>query len=112
MTLLQVTGLFINTGELEIPVAAGNTVQLTGVVRETYQQTQVQITNPDDIITLGTGGPLPTTVGLDPPPDEIESNAYYESLEGMLVQVEPGWAGCKSNLSVWGICHGISQARS
>jgi DNA/RNA endonuclease YhcR with UshA esterase domain len=80
-------GLFIHTGELEIPVVAGNTVQLTGIVRETYQQTQVQITNPDDIVTLETGGPLPTTVMLDPPPDETESNAYYERLEGMLVQV-------------------------
>jgi len=81
-------GLFIHTGELEISIAAGNTVQLTGTVRETYQQTQVQITNPDDIVTLETGGPLPATVVIDPPPDETESNVYYEQFEGMLVQVD------------------------
>jgi len=83
---LTSAGLFISTGELDIPIAPGNLVQVSGIVRETYQQTQVQISRPEDIISLKTGGPLPVSVMLDPPPDEIESNGYYESLEGMLVQ--------------------------
>ena len=86
-------GLFINTGDLDARVAPGNTVQVSGTVRETYQQTQVQITNPGDVLILDTSRSLPSSVELDPPPNETESNAYYESLEGMLVQVtDPGIA--------------------
>jgi predicted extracellular nuclease len=66
---------------------AGNTVEVSGVVRETYQQTQLSVTDPEDIIVLETGGPLPPEVELDPPADLDLALEYYESLEGMLVQV-------------------------
>jgi DNA/RNA endonuclease YhcR with UshA esterase domain len=84
---LTSSGLFIYSGELGIPIAVGDTVRVSGVVRESYQQTQVQVSVPEDIVILETGGPLPASVELDPPADESESNSYYESLEGMLVQV-------------------------
>jgi DNA/RNA endonuclease YhcR with UshA esterase domain len=90
---LTSAGLFVNTGELEIPVTAENYVMVNGIVRETFQQTQVQVSNPEDIVILEKGGSLPDLVELDPPQDESEANAYYESIEGMLVQVsEPGLA--------------------
>jgi hypothetical protein len=84
---LTSSGIFVNTGELEIPVEPENIVQVSGIVRETYQQTQVQITDPEGILILDTGGSLPASVELDPPSDEVKSNSYFESLEGMLVQV-------------------------
>lgn len=84
---LTSSGLFVNTGDLEIHVSPENIVQVSGIIRETYQQTQVQITDLGDVLVLDTSGALPSPVELDPPPDENESNAYYESLEGMLVQV-------------------------
>jgi DNA/RNA endonuclease YhcR with UshA esterase domain len=84
---LTSSGLFIHSGEVDIPVAVGDSVQVSGIVRESYQQTQVQVSIPEDIVILETGGPLPASVELDPPADESESNSYYESLEGMLVQV-------------------------
>jgi len=82
------SGLFIYTGEMEITVVPGNTVKVRGIVREKGQQTQLLVSNPDDIENLLIGGSLPTAVLLDPPPLEIDANVYYESLEGMLVEVK------------------------
>jgi DNA/RNA endonuclease YhcR with UshA esterase domain len=84
---LTSAGLFINTGGATVNVAVGDTVQIEGVVRETSQQTQILISDKKDATVLQEGGALPTAVELDPPADEIESVAYYEALEGMLVQV-------------------------
>ena len=88
---LTSAGIFINTGDWEIPVDPGSRVRVSGVVRETYQQTQVEISSPEDVLVQERGGPLPSAVLLDPPPEESDSNSYYESLEGMLVQVDGGW---------------------
>ena len=82
------SGLFISTGELENSVTEGNTVLVSGVVRETYQQTQVVVETPEDIELLAVGGPLPIAVPLDPPPQESDANVYFESLEGMLVEIK------------------------
>lgn len=90
---LTSAGIFASTGDLNIPVTSGNQVMVSGIVRETYQQTQVQVSDLEDIVILEKGGSLPDLVELDPPQDEFEANAYYESIEGMLVQVsEPGLA--------------------
>jgi hypothetical protein len=87
------SGIFINTGELETSVAPGNYIEVNGIVRETFQQTQVQISETDDVVTLEKGGPLPPAVELDPPPNEADAITYFESFEGMLVQVSgPGVA--------------------
>lgn len=88
---LTSAGIFINTGEFEVAVDSGNRVRVSGIVRETYQQTQVGISNSQDVVVLEQGGPLPAAVALDSPGDQSESDRYYESLEGMLVQVDGGW---------------------
>jgi len=84
---LTSSGLFINTGGAQVSVAVGDTVQVSGIVRETSQQTQVFISDPKDVAVLQEGGPLPASIELDPPANEAESIVYYEALEGRLVQV-------------------------
>ncbi|MBC8505462.1 MAG: lamin tail domain-containing protein [Anaerolineales bacterium] len=80
-------GLYIYTGEMEIPVLPGDWVQVTGAVRESYQQTQLQVAAPEDILVLSSGHSLPLPVELDPPASMAESEIYNEALEGMFVQV-------------------------
>jgi DNA/RNA endonuclease YhcR with UshA esterase domain len=85
---LTSSGLFIYTDQMEPPVVSGDEVQVSGVVRETAQQTQIFVVEPKkDILILSQGNPLPTAVELNPPPDQQESDRYYETIEGMLVQV-------------------------
>jgi hypothetical protein len=57
------------------------------LVREASQQTQLQISNREDVVILSQGNSLPNAVELDPPAPLDESIAYYEALEGMFVQV-------------------------
>ncbi len=80
-------GLFVQTGDLKLDIAAGDLLQIDGTVRETSQQTLLLIEREDDVLVLQEGGALPAAVELNPPADLAESLAYYESLEGMLVQV-------------------------
>ena len=80
-------GLYIYTGAMDTPVLPGDWVQVTGVIREAYQQTQLQIATAEDIIVLSSGHSLSIPVELDPPMSEAESGIYYESLEGMFVLV-------------------------
>ena len=91
-------GLFINTGDQEIPVIAGDQVQVSGVVQETFRQTQIRVESVDDIQVVSSGNSLPIPVELDPPVSEAEAAAYFESLEGMFVQVtEPAIAVAPTN---------------
>jgi len=85
--LLTSEGLYIFTGEMEVDVLPGDWVQVTGVVRESYQQTQLQVAAQEDILVLSSGNTLPLPVELDPPPLEVDSQIYFEALEGMFVQV-------------------------
>jgi hypothetical protein len=88
---LTSAGLFIYSQQTEPPVVSGNKVQVSGVVRETSQQTLISVTNPKtDIIIINQGNALPRAVELGPPPNQQESDRYYESIEGMLVQVSEG----------------------
>jgi len=80
-------GIYIYTGEMDMTVLPGDWVQITGVVRESYQQTQLQIAAPEDILVLSSGNSLPLPMELDPPVNQAESEIYYEALEGMFVQV-------------------------
>ena len=82
------SGLFIQVNELENTVIPGNTVRVNGIIREKDQQTQLVISNIDDIENLHIGGSLPAAVVLDPPRLEMDSLTYYEHLEGMLVEVK------------------------
>jgi len=91
-------GLYIFTGDMDIDVLPGDWVQMTGVVRESYQQTQLQIATIEDILVLSSGHSLPTPVEMDPPVNDADSEIYYEALEGMFVQVTgPAVAVAPSN---------------
>ncbi len=81
-------GLFISTGELPMPVALGDRVEVGGKIREVSAQTQLEISSADDITVSGSMSALPAAFLLDPPADEDESALYFEALEGMLVAVD------------------------
>ena len=80
-------GLFVLTGELDVPVELGDWVRVRGKVRESSEQTMLEVLSPDDVTGLSSGNQLPVAVELDPPQDEGEAWTYLEALEGMLVQV-------------------------
>jgi predicted extracellular nuclease len=80
-------GLFIYSGEREITASPGDLVEIHGYIREIGQQTQIEISSPEDVHLLRQGLPMPEFVELDPPLDDLEAQGYYEAVEGMLVQV-------------------------
>jgi len=79
-------GLFVLV-EAEVEVEVGDLVQVTGKVREKSGQTLLHLLAAEDLTLVSSGNELPTAVELDPPRDEERTIAYYEALEGMLVQV-------------------------
>ncbi len=94
-------GLFISTENLDFDIAAGDQIEIKGVIREAYQQTQLTPTSKNDIIVVKTGSRLPAPVSLDPPQGNVEAELYYEALEGMLVAV-PGSALAVSPINKYG----------
>ena len=80
-------GLFVLTGELDVPVVLGDWVRVRGKVRERSEQTMLEVLSSDDVTCLSSGNQLPVAVELDPPQDGGEAWTYFEALEGMLVQV-------------------------
>jgi len=80
-------GLFVYVGEYQVDVEPGDQVRVHGRVRERGLQTELHVTAPDDVRVVDEGLPPPEPVELDPPVDEEAAAAYYEPLEGMLVQV-------------------------
>ena len=86
-------GLFINTEGLQVNVNRGDVVEIQGVARESYQQTQLKVDSVSDVEVIGSGRLLPQPVELDPPASDVEAEGYFEALEGSLVQVtSPGMA--------------------
>ena len=79
-------GLFISTGPNLPVIAPGDLVSVTGRVRESFLQTQLDITSPSNVAVLGSSF-IPVPTALDPPVDDTESQIYYEALEGSLVSV-------------------------
>ncbi|MEJ2758808.1 MAG: hypothetical protein P8046_10045, partial [Anaerolineales bacterium] len=80
-------GLFVYTELFNAEVVSGDLVSVKGVVKEYYQETELNLGSPVNLEVLQSGIPLPAPVALDPPADETESLAYFESLEGALVAV-------------------------
>ncbi|MBN2045121.1 MAG: endonuclease/exonuclease/phosphatase family protein [Anaerolineales bacterium] len=80
-------GLFVDTGNLSAGVAVGDLVEVSGIVRESYLQTQLTLGALTQLEIVGSGSPLPVPISLDPPADDQASDLYYESLEGALVTV-------------------------
>jgi hypothetical protein len=82
-------GLFVWTSRLVVSptLVVGDLVNVTGVVRERSGQTLLAVQRAEDVVVLGRDYALPSPVELDPPRDETSASAYYEALEGMLVQI-------------------------
>lgn len=80
-------GLFVLTGDLEIPVEAGDLVRVAGKVREKSGQTLLHLLALEDLVLVSSGNQLPPAVELDPPREEEEAAHYWEALEGVLVRV-------------------------
>ena len=84
-------GLFVNTGSLATDVAVGDLVNLSGIISESYLQTQITVGTLPQIEIVSSGNSLPAPISLDPPANDAASDMYYESLEGALVTVDqPG----------------------
>jgi hypothetical protein len=95
---LTSAGLFIDVGEIALDLEVGDEVQVSGLVREAFQQTQLFLSDPGDLLKLDSTGSMPQPIELDPPVNEEEAAAYFEALEGMLVQVSgPAAAVSPSN---------------
>jgi predicted extracellular nuclease len=78
-------GLFIYTMDTDLEVRSGDRVTVQGMVHEAHSETQLFL---EDLVIASSNQMLPTAVVLEPPVDEVESELYYEALEGMLVQVK------------------------
>jgi predicted extracellular nuclease len=83
-------GLFVRTGPNLPDLSPGDVVQVTGRVRESFQQTELEVISQANIEVIGSSR-LPEPIKLDPPLNNNDSQVYYESLEGALVSV-PGSA--------------------
>ena len=82
-------GLFVRTGPNLPEISPGDVVSVTGMVRESFSQTELEIKSPVFAEVIGRTK-LPDPIPLDPPLDNEASALYYESLEGCLVEV-PDW---------------------
>ncbi|MCJ7825091.1 MAG: hypothetical protein MUP44_09350, partial [Anaerolineales bacterium] len=80
-------GLFVFHEELELELAAGDLIQISGQVREISGQTQLLLSSMDQIRALSQGEPIPNPVALDPPAGLDAAANYFEALEGMLVEI-------------------------
>ena len=80
-------GLFVLTGELDTSLQLGYSVRVSGRVRELSGQTLLDLQDVADIEVLSTNNLLPAAVELNPPLENTDAQAYYEALEGMLVQI-------------------------
>ncbi|MCD4671373.1 MAG: DUF11 domain-containing protein, partial [Anaerolineaceae bacterium] len=94
-------GIFVLSEDLDLDISAGDLVEVKGLVREAYQQTRLVPTSINDVHVLSTNNQLPKPVSLAPPQDEDEAKVYYETMEGMLVEV-PGSAVAVSPINKYG----------
>jgi predicted extracellular nuclease len=79
-------GIFVYLGARTDIVNIGDMVQVSGTVEEYYGLTRINAPS-SNISLLSQGNLLPAAIDLDPPFNNDQSRAYFESLEGMLVQL-------------------------
>jgi hypothetical protein len=82
-------GIYIYLGERVNVAAAGDRVEVTGVVQEYYGMSEIAAT-PQAVSVLSSGNPLPPAEELDPPFDKNDAAYYFENHEGMHVQLSAG----------------------
>ena len=82
-------GVFVFLGERVNLVAAGDRVEVCGTVVEFYGQTRLAVA-PADVQILAQGQDLPAPEELNPPFDDEQARAYFETLEGMRVTLGAG----------------------
>lgn len=80
-------GIFVYTGESLELVAAGDLVRVTGWVNEYYGMTEISVFV-QHVHVLSHGNSLPAANELEPPFESEASARYFESLEGMYVQLD------------------------
>ncbi len=81
-------GLFVHAPQMKLELATGDLVSVQGKIREQAGQTLLELASADDVTVVRENQPEPRPVSLNPPQDEAEANTYFESLEGMMVQVD------------------------
>jgi hypothetical protein len=79
-------GIFVHLGEKIDIVEVGERVEVSGTVAENYGRTEISAAA-GQVKLLSKGNPLPGIVEMNPPFDKIQARAYFESLEGMLVNL-------------------------
>jgi predicted extracellular nuclease len=82
-------GLFVYLGVRGQLVDSGDRVEVTGLVQEYYGMTELRA-DPTAVALVAKTQPLPLPVDAAPPFDLKESDRYFESLEGMSVQLDDG----------------------
>lgn len=88
-------GIFIFCSSCPTAVAVGDKVLVTGSVSEYFNMTQITASTAGSVTVLSSGNPLPTPASITLPIPGVPSgdlatatsfiNAYYETMEGMLV---------------------------
>jgi predicted extracellular nuclease len=95
LTSAAIFVLFPEVGGL---VQMGDLVQVEGTVRELFTQTTIEPPDAKGIMVLSSGNDLPEATAVIPLANLDETLAYYETLEGMLVQTtEPTIVAAASN---------------
>ena len=82
-------GIFVYLGERIQAVSAGDLVEASGLVQEYYGMTEIKAAA-QDVLVLSHGSPLPAAQELNPPFSNDAARSYFETLEGMLVQLSAG----------------------
>lgn len=82
-------GVFVYLGERLDVVSAGDLVQVEGVVEEYYGRTEI-VAAPQNVLVLSHNHSLPAPQELTPPFADNSARYYFETLEGMHVQLSGG----------------------
>lgn len=80
-------GIFIDLGEKQEIVNAGDNVEVQGVVLEDYGNTEISVIT-GTVTILSTDVELPQSQELHPPIDNTTSRWYFESIESMAVSLD------------------------
>ncbi|MEM7032843.1 MAG: endonuclease/exonuclease/phosphatase family protein [Chloroflexota bacterium] len=78
-------GLFVRSDAVQTSITEGDLVQVSGIVKEVTGQTELHLAS---LTILDQGLPLPEAIILRPPADLDQAKAYYEAVEGMVVQAQ------------------------